>query len=209
MEWKDKIEIILKEYDLTKKELADKLNVYPSYITDILKERNKKPSFEFVQSLNNNFNISGNWLITGKGDIKNSDNENFIFITLYNIQASAGDGRLNDDYPAEEYIKINKEAIPVKYRDKKIDCLHVSGDSMTPTYNNNDIVFFLQKDIIDGEGVYIINMNGMLIIKRVQFDFDNQIMTIVSDNPLYKNYSVKEVDTIKIIGVVIGKLDIK
>ena len=64
---KDRIQRILQEKQLTSAKLADLIEVQRSSISHILSGRNK-PSMDFMEKILTCFpEISGDWLITGKG----------------------------------------------------------------------------------------------------------------------------------------------
>ena len=66
---KERIEIIIKNEGLSPSQFADTLGVQRSGISHILSGRNK-PSLDFLNKLLDKFpHISGDWLITGKGDM--------------------------------------------------------------------------------------------------------------------------------------------
>lgn len=73
---KDRIQRILQEKQLTSARLADIIEVQRSSISHILSGRNK-PSMDFMEKILNSFpDISGDWLITGKGSMyKNGGGE--------------------------------------------------------------------------------------------------------------------------------------
>lgn len=54
-----------------------------------------------------------------------------------------------------------------------------------------------------------LNIGGRIFIKRVQCDIENKKIILNSDNPKYKSFILPENDDVKVIGEVIGKLDIK
>lgn len=66
---KDRILRILQEKQLTSAKLADLITVQRSSISHILSGRNK-PSMDFLEKILTNFSdISGDWLITGRGNM--------------------------------------------------------------------------------------------------------------------------------------------
>ena len=69
----ERINYILKHYNLTAGDFADKLGIQKSSVSHLLSERNK-PSFQFLTKLLNAFpDINLNWFIAGDGNIfKNS-----------------------------------------------------------------------------------------------------------------------------------------
>lgn len=64
-----RLEILLKEYNLTASRLSERIGVQRSGISHILAGRNK-PSFDFLLKLAKEFpEININWLLTGKGEM--------------------------------------------------------------------------------------------------------------------------------------------
>lgn len=64
---KDRLQRILQEKQLTSARLADRIEVQRSSISHILSGRNK-PSMDFMEKILSTFpEISGDWLITGRG----------------------------------------------------------------------------------------------------------------------------------------------
>lgn len=118
------------------------------------------------------------------------------FVDLYHMPVSAGDGVYLDGYEKEPIaIENTDDAIQADY------ALRVSGDSMTPTYNDGDIVLVrTTPDVPDGVvGVFIHNGNGY--IKR------RSGMELVSDNKKYAPIEATEDTVVK--GRVLGKAIVK
>jgi len=66
---RERLQIILQEYNLNPSRLADKLGVQRSGISHIMSGRNK-PGYDFLTGLLDIFpDIDANWLLTGKGDM--------------------------------------------------------------------------------------------------------------------------------------------
>ena len=65
----DRINFILKHYNITAGDFADKLGIQKSSVSHLLSGRNK-PSFQFLTKLLKAFpDINLNWFISGDGDI--------------------------------------------------------------------------------------------------------------------------------------------
>ena len=65
----DKIKEILIKENISSSQLADKIGVQRSSISHVLSGRNK-PGFDFIQKILVAFpEISGDWLITGSGEM--------------------------------------------------------------------------------------------------------------------------------------------
>lgn len=68
MNYKDRIEVILKNYNLTILDFCQKISIQRSNLSHIYSGRNK-PSILFLEKINNYFpNINMNWFISGEGE---------------------------------------------------------------------------------------------------------------------------------------------
>lgn len=68
----ERIEVLIKKLNISKKEFANKINITPSYLSQVI---NKKTNFteERIKLICFSFNISEEWIKTGKGNIFNSE----------------------------------------------------------------------------------------------------------------------------------------
>lgn len=64
--------------------------------------------------------------------------------------------------------------------------LKVTGDSMSPTFEIGDIVLadILQQGTAISDGIYVIRIDGALLIRRIQ-RLPGYKINIICDNPLY------------------------
>lgn len=77
--------------------------------------------------------------------------------------------------------------------------LVVHGDSMEPTLYDGDVVFCDSLGYDGGEGVYVVQLNGLGYIKRLQIAVGKVL--IKSDNPKYETIEEPiESQSIRIIG---------
>lgn len=83
--------------------------------------------------------------------------------------------------------------------------LSARGDSMSPTFNDGDILLIDRGAIrLTLDAVYVLELNKQLFIKRVQRRMDGAVL-IKSDNPLYDPHvvSVKEKKSLQVLGRVL------
>ena len=101
----NRIQEIIKRYDLSPSKLADTLEVPRSTISHILSERNK-PSLEFIYKLMDKFpEISLNWLLKGEGNILGKERD--LFSDLYDEETgkSKSESESPIALPSESSIK--------------------------------------------------------------------------------------------------------
>ena len=113
-------------------------------------------------------------------------------IPLFSQPASAGIGVYLDDADAEMLSILD---IP-EYRGADM-AIRVNGDSMTPEYNDGDVVLVSQQPSVDIGEIGIFIHNGEGYIKRLERN------GLVSLNPKYKTIQVNELDSFKTIGKVL------
>lgn len=205
MEWKEKLNAILQELNLSQRQLAAKCEVSPSYFSDVLAGRNSAVSVSVLTHLVE-LGISHEWLLFDRGSITAPPDTTQI--PILDIQASAGYGRTldYDEPPVVGYLDLAVE-ITKKYGKRQYVCVPVVGDSMLPTYLPSDIVV-IAVGMISGDGVYVINDDGNILIKRLQFSAENDTLSIISDNHEYQRrvLSLRDYNRyVSIIGRVVCK----
>lgn len=115
-------------------------------------------------------------------------------INYYYRLASAGTGQILFDMPPTKRIEI-----PDISDYKRVDyAIGVNGDSMTPTYNDGDMLLVEMTDEIEIGQIGIFLVNGECFVKEL----GNK--ELISLNPNYKNIPINE--TTRCMGRVIDKL---
>lgn len=119
------------------------------------------------------------------------DIEEFVFIPRYNVQASAGHG---SDVSMENIMH------PMAFRKYWIDnilgicaksliVIGVKGDSMEGEINNGDIILINKEDNALLNGIYVIRIDGDLIVKRIQ-RLPGGIIKVISANSSYDSFEI-------------------
>lgn len=87
----------------------------------------------------------------------------------------------------------------------RLAVIEVDGDSMEPALRSGDTVLVDQTQAQPGrkDGMYVLNKDGDLQVKRVSAHPVTGRYTIKSDNPAYESWSDIEPDAIDIVGRVI------
>ena len=193
---KMKIGSVLKEYrtthDLSMQEFADRSGLSKGYISMLEKgthPQNGKeiiPSIETVQKIASVMGISVDTLL----EMVDSDQRIDISVPVY--EAAAGEGRLNDGYPSEEYkIQLEPEEFVVK----------VVGRSMEPTLLDGDIVIMTAQSVLDyPHQIALVKVDGEeSTIKRVEVREDG-IMLIGDNIDVYPPhfYTVDQVEQLPV-----------
>ncbi len=209
--------IIPKLKDIISKELNNK-KVFDKDVAEALginqltfatmKKRGKIPYKEILDFCAKK-RISINWMFYDQ-IVKSLEEETdkYANVRYYgDIYASAGGGAFNYEEEHEDIVidKIMIEKLGGLKEIKNIDSINVLGDSMEPTYNEGDIIFINRtiKDITKG-GVFVVNTNSGLFVKRILLKSDGTI-DLISDNKLYGVENVP-IDSVEIVGKVVGSM---
>ena len=86
-------------------------------------------------------------------------------------------------------------------------CLVAKGDSMTGArIFDGDILFVRKQDSVDDGDIAVVLIDDEATVKRVYFDRENGILTLIPENPTYKpmRYMGSRLDSIRILGKVVS-----
>lgn len=153
-----------------------------------------------------------NWLLTGISNKTTNRNTNKetknieIDIPIIASKVSAGFGEewRDEDFLEGQMVPITRDLI--KGHDiKKIFAAQVKGDSMIDAMIFDGDYVFAVKDEIRGDGIYILSVDGEVLVKRLEYDAFEHKVNVISANKAYAPRTVDE-DRIIILGKVIGWL---
>lgn len=160
------------------------------------------------------------WLIDGSGPQRRDDPlppassdetpPGYVRFHVMGGEASGGYGLVNEDFPevvqevdiAEWQVRSQLGFVPEKDRVKLVT---VRGDSMYPDIKNGDVVLVdVRREFFDGDGVYLINLNGYTLVKRLQMLTDG--LHVISTNAKYSSQVVApaDIESLHIAGRVLG-----
>jgi phage repressor protein C with HTH and peptisase S24 domain len=89
---------------------------------------------------------------------------------------------LIDDQLSGNHIPVLRRLVS-SYTISSLKAVEVRGDSMTEVRMfDGDIVVFAA-GYISSEGIYVLSVNGDVLIKRVEFDSFDKTIKVSSENP--------------------------
>jgi hypothetical protein len=189
------------------KDVADLLGVSQMNFAT-MKRRNKVPLLELLDFCAKR-SIAINWLLYGQSPESLIEPTNRFYAVRYfsQVNASAGGGAGNDDESTESLmLEANfVSSLGGESELKNIEAINVTGDSMEPTLNSENIIFIDKtKQDASKDGIYaFVNENG-LFVKRIQRRVDGGL-DIISDNKEYPMQIVNK-DGINILGKVVSSI---
>ncbi len=116
-------------------------------------------------------------------------------IPLYDLPASAGTGVFLD---GDSYTMIDAgDGVP----ESANFAVRVSGDSMTPLFENGQVVFVRQQQELRSGEIGIFVLGGEAYLKK--FDLEDGVR-LVSLNPKYPPIRIGEASDLRVVGKVVG-----
>lgn len=176
------------------------------------KRRNTIP-YKEVYEASRITGFSMDWILTGQG-IQQTDkiqvvqeDSDYCHISQYSIEASAGQGALVEAENIDQHLAFKESWLRKSgINPANLIAIYARGDSMEPTiFSGDSLVIDKTKDTVTSDGgVYVINYDGELFVKRVQKQLDG-LVAITSDNKNYRDMTipVQDLSKLKIIGRVV------
>ena len=123
------------------------------------------------------------------------------------VRASAGPGAFAGEESARPYFAFD----PVWLKGltassaSRLSVIRVEGDSMSPTLSAGDDILVDLADAGDRlrDGIYVLRVDGTLLVKRLAIHPVGRRVTVQSDNPAYSDLPDCGLDQIECIGRVI------
>ncbi|MFY9141490.1 XRE family transcriptional regulator [Sulfuricurvum sp.] len=191
-----RIKELRKKFDLTQQGLADEIGANNKQtISDVEKGKQKSLNDDQVRIILDKYGISKTWLILGDGEMfeldKKSeatttaiDTNKFISVPIVSAKASGSPvGEIHYDVEIKGEVSIAKMLFKTMPNINNIQAIEVIGNSMSPRINPGDYVIVDKKDNFDHDGVYVLQFDSMLLVKRLQVT--TRGIKIISDNRSY------------------------
>ncbi|RJP17215.1 MAG: helix-turn-helix transcriptional regulator [Deltaproteobacteria bacterium] len=147
--------------------------------------------------------VSIKWLATGEGPKTSAEldsasipektlarlrSSDYAFIPLYDVRAAAGSGATVDSEEIMDLLVINRTWVRQQIGSDPagLSFLYVEGDSMEPLLRPGEMILMdLGAANVPVDGIYVIRVDGHLMVKRIQREPGN-VLTCSSANPAYK-----------------------
>lgn len=130
-----------------------------------------------------------------------------VSIPKLDVRASAGPGASVDSEDLiaaysfdRRWLRNIGQAAP-----EKLSIVRVRGDSMMPTLADGDEILVSAHDGAARlrDGIYVLERDDALVVKRLALNPSSGLLTISSDNPAYPSWAECPLDSIRVIGRVV------
>ena len=129
-----------------------------------------------------------------------------ILVPKLAIGASAGAGASVDGEAVEGEVAFDPKWLRELGADPRaLSIIRVEGDSMAPTLNDGDDI------MVDGgdaaarlrDGIYVLRMDDVLMVKRVARAPGQGRISVISDNPHYRSWDDLPMASVQLVGRVV------
>lgn len=195
---------------LSRPQLAAKVGAGPTTITK-LEAGERQLSLDWIERLAAALGKTPRDFIAPENQVELSWIEtirglDYAVLPSYPITASAGDGTFAVDGEPDGFHVLPLQWLKSVTRARLNDLcvIQVSGDSMWDTLHNGDNVLVdRSRKTVARPGIYVLEADGELIVKRVQKDLETGHVKVISDNPKYPEMTVKDEDRLRVVGRVV------
>lgn len=122
------------------------------------------------------------------------------------LGASAGPGSLDEDERATGVMAFDANWLRhLGVRPQRVSIIRVDGESMAPTLNDGDEIMVDHDDEADRlrDGVYVLRLDGVLMVKRIALGPRRGLFSVLSDNPHYRDWTDIDPALVAIVGRVV------
>lgn len=196
----------------TQSALADVLGVRRAAVSDA-KRQGRIPS-EWLLKLCRSHGLNPYWLETEAGakyirqnNVRESGPEygtSFEYVPMVEARLAGGGGSLETSNRVLGYYAFRKEWLTSKGNIESMRLMRVTGESMEPTIEDDDVVMvdFSQSDIFAGK-IYAVRIDDEIVVKRLEKKPGK--LVLVSDNR--KHYEPLEIELAEYANVeVLGRV---
>lgn len=192
-------------------DLSRLLNRNPAYIQQFIKRGTpRKLDEEDRRTLARYFGVAEE-LLDGGGTsamsgVEARSSPAVVAVPRLSLGASAGQGSLIEGERVRGVMAFDAHWLRrLGIRPQSISIIRVDGDSMTPTLNDGDEIMVDHKDGADRlrDGVYVLRLDGVLMVKRIALGPMRRRFSIRSDNRHYPDWVDVDPELVAIVGRVI------
>lgn len=202
----ERLRLLLREHNLTQKELARIAGVSQVAVVKWLNNMTKDISAVYLLKIAKHLGVSADWLIFGTGskELSSAEKSNYQKVPLIPLER-VKEYSSGIETETEEYYFYPKA---LDKSEEKIFCIRNHSDLMTPKYREGDILFVRQNEkFTSGSTVIVVSDNDKerALIRDVLIDGDKTYFTV--SNPVWSN-AVKTCNSpadYRIVGTVIGR----
>lgn len=159
----------------------------------------RRPMPDAIQNMAKKLNVEIEWLMTGEKTAPKSPEKldsgirltetsgDQVRIPLVNVYGEAGNGFEFHSEDVVEYLSFPRRFFVnnLEVNPDNIQAITVMGDSMVPKLDHGNIVFLDVSNIHPSDGIYVVSIDGAVLIKKMQI-LSGKSIKLSSFNPEYE-----------------------
>ncbi|MCM0081817.1 LexA family transcriptional repressor [Geomonas sp. Red32] len=143
---------------------------------------------------------------TGEAPSAPALSDEYVLVPRYEVSASAGGGTVIESEQIVDHLAFKREWFArMGLSDEATALINVVGDSMEKTLSDQDLILIdLRVNQVVDNAVYVLQMDGRLVVKRIQRRVDGSVI-VASDNKVYEPEVVSGelLDSLNVVGRVV------
>jgi hypothetical protein len=191
-------------------DLSRLLNRNPAYIQQFIKRGTpRKLDEEDRRVLARYFGVAeeilGGPAARGAAPVKGRSLPAVVTVPRLSLGASAGPGSLDEDERAAGVMAFDANWLRhLGVRPQRVSIIRVDGESMAPTLNDGDEIMVDHEDDAARlrDGVYVLRLDGVLMVKRIALGPRRGLFSVLSDNAHYPDW----IDIDPALVVIVGRV---
>ena len=197
----DKIRAILDEKDMSIRELGRLSGIPQTTINRYITTASLKIPIEKLKQIASALGVSPAYLMGWEERTPVSEKFTSVSVRKFPMLGSVSCG-----YPV--FANEEHEVFVEASSDIRADfCLTAKGDSMVNArIFDGDILFVKKQQMVHNGEIAVVLIDDEATVKRVYYDYENNTITLMPENPIYKpmRYEGETLNRIRIIGRVVA-----
>lgn len=145
-------------------------------------------------------------MLGAPGEVSQDRADARLVVPQFDLGASAGPGTLADGDRSPSDLAFDAKWLRRLVADpKQLSMIRVEGDSMLPTLSNGDEILVDRGDAGGRlrDGIYVLRMEGALMVKRLALNPTARRLAVRSDNEAYPSWNDCDPADVEIVGRVV------
>lgn len=205
------LERLIAERGESYSDISRLLNRNPAYIQQFIKRGTPRKLDEEDRRLLARYFGVADEMLGGSAPLGTSPTKlrslpSVVSVPRLSLGASAGPGSLDEDERAAGLMAFDANWLRhLGVRPQKISIIRVDGESMAPTLSDGDEIMVNHDDDAGRlrDGVYVLRLDGVLMVKRVALGPRRGLFSVLSDNPHYPDWIDIDPALVMIVGRVV------
>jgi len=201
--------IIDQQYSANKRAFANAVGIVPTVVQNIVGTRQGKPSYDVIEKICVNANVSPEWLLTGEGSMLKTPSGDSpanpepivsydpnIGVPYYDVDFTAGFNLIFNDQTVNPTANI----VVYGFERASVWC-NVTGDSMYPKICHGDMIALREcrpDDVLYGE-IYAVVLDNIRTVKILRKAKDPTMLRFIPINT--EKYDEQEFERSRIIRI--------